>query len=295
MLSILIPTYNYDVTFLVNNLLEQAKSLNISYEIIVLDDGSPKDLSEMGGALSNLENVTFIQANKNCGLAASRNTLGKASKYDWLLFLDADVIPKSTVFIKEYLKHISTENHIIYGGLGYQKNKNTNSLRYKFGIKREAISSKKRIKHSYHHFHCSNILIQRQLFSEVQFDSNITSYGHEDTLFQYKVSQKKINIVHIDNFVFHLGLESNEIFLNKTKEGLNSLLKLEQEKKLPGNYTSIQKAYNFLMKFKLNQLFFKITTLLLPYILKNLKSNTPSLFLFDIFKLNYFCLLKLKK
>jgi len=295
MLSILIPTYNYDVTLLVNSLLEQTKELKLVYEIIVLDDGSPNDLNEMIITLSNLENVKFIQANKNSGLASARNALGKASKYDWLLFLDADVIPKSSFFIKKYLKHISSENQIIYGGLAYQKNETKNSLRYKFGVKREAISAKNRVKHSKYHFHCSNTLIQKKLFLEVEFDSDITCYGHEDTLFQYNISQKKINILHIDNFVYHLGIDSNDIFLKKTKESLSTLLKLENEKKLPSNYTSVQKAYIFLRKINLDQLFFKSTNIFISSILKNLKSNTPSLLLFDIFKLNYFCSLKLKK
>jgi len=295
MLSILIPTYNYDVIPLINSLLEQTKELKLVYEIIVLDDGSSKDMANMIFTLSNLENVKFIQSTKNSGLATSRNTLGKASKHEWLLFLDADVMPKSPVFIKEYLNHISSENHIIYGGLAYQKNRNANNLRYQFGIKREAISAINRVKHSKYHFHCSNTLIQKKLFLEVEFDSDITCYGHEDTLFQYNISQKKIDILHIDNYVYHLGIDSNEIFLSKTKEGLSSLLKLEQEKKLPNNYTSIQKAYTFLRKIKLNILFLRITNSITPYILKNLKSNSPSLFLFDIFKLNYFCYLKLKK
>jgi len=295
MLSILIPTYNYDVTLLVNSLLEQTKELKLVYEIIVLDDGSPNDLSEMIITLSNLKNVKLIQANKNSGLASARNALGKASKYDWLLFLDADIIPKSSFFIKEYLKHISSENQIIYGGLAYQKKENKNSLRYKFGIKREAISSRKRIKNSLSNFHCSNTLIQRKLFLEVEFDSNITCYGHEDTVFQFNIYQKGINILHIDNYVYHLGIDSNDIFLKKTKESINTLFKLENDKKLPLNYTSIQKAYIFLRKIKLDQLFFKSTNIFISGILKNLNSNTPSLFLFDIFKLNYFCSLKLKK
>ena len=38
MLSILIPTYNYDVTELVNTLHEQCLQAKLTFEILVLDD-----------------------------------------------------------------------------------------------------------------------------------------------------------------------------------------------------------------------------------------------------------------
>ena len=41
MLSILIPTYDYDCRHLVNDLHEQAEQAGIVYEIIVADDASP--------------------------------------------------------------------------------------------------------------------------------------------------------------------------------------------------------------------------------------------------------------
>jgi glycosyltransferase involved in cell wall biosynthesis len=44
MLSILIPTYNYDCTHLVSDLHQQADLLGIDYEIIVADDASPISL-----------------------------------------------------------------------------------------------------------------------------------------------------------------------------------------------------------------------------------------------------------
>ena len=41
MLSILIPTYQYDCSRLVNDLHLQAQQLGVPYEIIVADDASP--------------------------------------------------------------------------------------------------------------------------------------------------------------------------------------------------------------------------------------------------------------
>ena len=41
MLSILIPTYNYDCSRLVSDLQRQAERMGIGYEVIVADDASP--------------------------------------------------------------------------------------------------------------------------------------------------------------------------------------------------------------------------------------------------------------
>ena len=40
MLSILIPTYNFDCSVFVQALSNQAEALHVPYEIIVCDDGS---------------------------------------------------------------------------------------------------------------------------------------------------------------------------------------------------------------------------------------------------------------
>ncbi len=45
MLSILIPTYNYNTFSLVEELTNQAIATGISFEIIVLDDGSTDQIS----------------------------------------------------------------------------------------------------------------------------------------------------------------------------------------------------------------------------------------------------------
>jgi hypothetical protein len=289
MLSILIPTYNYDVSNLVETLIVQSEEIELKYEIIVADDYSSETIIDN----TLLKNNVFVKHNKlNIGLAKTRNYLAESSKYKWLLFLDADVLPKRIDFIKNYIKNISETNKVIYGGLDYMNN-NSDKLRYRYGTKREAISICKRNKKP-NNFHCSNFLIEKETFMDIKFDSSISSYGHEDTLFAYKTYKKRIFIKHIENSVYHLGIDSNNIFIDKTKEAINSLVLLEKASKLPLNLTLIQKIFLELKKYKFLILFYKISSLSMKYIIKNLNSKTPSVFLFDIYRLNYYCHLKLK-
>lgn len=289
MISVLIPTYNYDITNLVHEIQLQFSFLKIPHEIIINDDHSTD--KEILSKLKTLKGLKIIYSEKNRGLATSRNILAKHAKYKWLLFLDADVIPKSEDFISSYIEHVDIESVITYGGLAYKEDLYTNRLRYKMGIEREVFQ---KYKTEQLNIHFSNILISLAVFNTVKFDENITTYGHEDTLFHYQLTKKKCQINHINNPVYHLGIDENSVFILKNKSSILNLQTLENKKLIPENFTTLQKTYLKLKKFKLVKLFHVISNLVMKLIISNLKSKKPSLLLFDIYKLNYYCSLKIR-
>ena len=59
MLSILIPTYNYDATDLINALNIQLKSLDIIFEIRCYDDGSNGISNKKNSHINNIKNNYF--------------------------------------------------------------------------------------------------------------------------------------------------------------------------------------------------------------------------------------------
>ena len=58
MISLLIPTYNYNVHPLVLELNRQCKQCGIDFEIIVLDDAGTQFFDE-NQAINSIENCTF--------------------------------------------------------------------------------------------------------------------------------------------------------------------------------------------------------------------------------------------
>ena len=105
MLSILIPTYNYDCYDLVLELHRQATELNIEFEIIVADDCSNTELSRLQ-LINQLSNSKLIKPQHNLGRAKIRNFLADKSHYNYLLFLDSDSYPADNNFIKKYFSII---------------------------------------------------------------------------------------------------------------------------------------------------------------------------------------------
>lgn len=295
MLSILIPTYNYNVVPLVLELHKQCLECEISFEILVFDDASKLFLSE-NQQINSLENCRFEVLEKNIGRSAIRNLLAKKAKFNNLLFLDSDTIPIHTYFIKNYVAQINENDKVVYGGIKYQKEKPKKNqvLRWKYGNSREALSVEKRQENPYLSLLTLNFLIHKNIFSTVSFNESIPNLRHEDTLFSYNLMQQKIKIIHIENPVFHLGLDDFEVAIKKENESIMGLKYLTDHQLLPTDYVRLSKIAAKINKLKLNfafAFFYKITQFVF---LKNLSSNNPSLFIFDLYRLGNLCKLNSK-
>ena len=289
MLSILIPTYNYNAFSLVNELQKQAKETGIEFEILVLDDGSQK-LETENNKINELDFCSFEILKENIGRSAIRNLLAKKASFDNLLYLDSDTIPVANDFISNYLIHLNEEEKIVYGGIQYQKQKPKKSqlLRWKYGHLREALCVKTREENPYLRFLTLNFMIKKSVFEKVNFNETIPNLRHEDTLFSYELKQAKIPIIHIENPVFHLGLDDFEMAIKKENESIIALKFLIENNHIPKNYIGLSCLFYSIQKMKLvfiAAFFFRITK---PFLLKNLASKNPSLFVFDIYRLGYF-------
>ena len=186
MLSILVPTYNYNVFPLVQKLWEQCREQKIEFEILCQDDGSQSVHNIENNEISQFENCYFFLNEENIGRGKNINSLYKKSQYEWLLILDCDVMPVSDQFIENYLQEIKEPQvEVCYGGITYKKNRpeKTHILRWTYGYKRESLSAENRQKKPYQSSLTSNLLISREVFKTNRFSAIITKYGYEDLVF----------------------------------------------------------------------------------------------------------------
>ena len=292
MLSILIPTYNYNIEALVAELHAQTTACNIEFEIICYDDGSKNlELIAANESINSLKNTNYKVLGSNIGRSSIRNLLAKDAKYDLLLFLDADVIPVKKDFISKYLNSVTDSTNIIYGGIRYQEEspKKAHLLRWVYGRKREALPVTKRNKNIYLSFLTLNFIIRKTIFDSVSFNEDIPNLRNEDTLFSFNLKQAKIALAHIENPVYHLGLEDSNIFLKKSIESQDAMNQFLDEGLIDIKYTLITKTIYRLKKIKLDRLFSMTYPFTEKLFVTNLLSSKPSLFIFDLYKLSYLC------
>jgi len=280
MISILIPCYNFNITELVQEIHKQTKKTNKKFEIICAEDGSNKIFSNPN--IKRLQNVKYLKLKKNIGRSKIRNFLATEATFNSLLFIDCDSKIENENFIEKYINQINNEKKIVYGQTIYekQKPKKEQILHWKYGIKIE--SKRKKNIFSSHHF-----LIQKNIFKKVKFNENIKNYGHEDTIFWVELKKENFQFDFIENPLTHIGLETNERFLTKTKTALENLTMLNKKYDLKN--ISIIKTHKKLSQFLLENLMiytFKVTE---KMILKNLFSENPSMLLFQFYKLGYYC------
>lgn len=290
MLSILIPTYNYIALDLVRSLHRQLEGQDIVYEVICFDNGSNSKVNIHNEEINKIENCHFMALKKDGGRSRIKNLLVEKSIYSWLLFLDSDVLPVEKNFVQNYVNATKTRNEkVFYGGLRYfdEKPADDKMLRWIYGKDREEIPIKKRNLNPQKYFTAANFLIDKNIFNKIKFDENLLEYGHEDTLFALELKKRNIPIGQIDNPVYHLGLDKNEIFLEKIKKSIENLTYLQQQGKIGLDDNKLLKVNNSLKKTKISLV---ISFLFDKYSKKmetNLKSKSPSLFIFDLYRIGY--------
>ena len=289
-LSILIPVHEYNPTALLITLHKQCTSLGIPFEVIVFDDASSyESYTSWKPYLDKIINLHIYRTDNNMGRAGIRNELIKKATYEWILFLDVDTIPCQDDYLKKYLPFLTSVNTCICGGTAYKKiiPPANQQLRWTYGIAREEISAEKRNQNPFDTFTLNNLLIRKEVLLKFPLDHSIQKYGHEDTLLGMTLAASGINIVHIDNFVYHEGLDTNDIFLSKIKQSIETLVDLYKQKKLPSK-TKLIKLHNRLTVFRLNRLVASCIKPFIPAIEKNLLGPAPSMFYMDLLKLWYF-------
>ena len=118
MLSILIPTYNYNVFPLVLELKHQADKLGINYEILVQDDFSQDFINE-NYKTNSLTNCDFSINSQNLGRGKNINLLCSKSKYEYVLIVEADALPENEFYLKNCIEKLSKSTSVLFGGVKY--------------------------------------------------------------------------------------------------------------------------------------------------------------------------------
>ncbi len=292
MISILIPVFNYPVKDLVFRIREMAQRARIDYEILVADDASTDlALLEQNEFLNQLEDCTYFKFKGNKGRTATSHFLAENAQFEHLLFLDADVLPKNADFLSLILENL-VRAPVIFGGIAYPEDKPDlgKQLRFIYGHKRESRPFSLRKEQPYRSITLAAVTIKKELFYKINMP--LTNCYGLDIYFSYRLKQLNIDILHIDNPILHLGIESTPEFLSKTRSGLETMLMLEKNEAISITYRPLQVISLRFEKLQMAKPFIRFFNRIEPQALKNLNSEKPSLLVFDAWRLYHFLKLK---
>lgn len=275
MLSILIPTYNYDCSLLVSQLHAQCTEANIEFEIIVGNDGSTLNLQDLKNLTTNLKHFRLLDYKENRGRSAIRNILIDESKFDRLLFIDSDMLICKDDYIKAYLKE---QAPMVSGGLEIVEDNDPNFILHKKYEKNRSTNVAA----------TSNLLIKKHILDEFKF-IDLKKYGYEDIIFSFQVS-KKYEVKFIKNPLIHCGAIKTEDFLKRLEEASEVLVFLFKNDKYRNDIIKSTKLLRTYLKIRhFRGLFLLCFNLFKPLLVKQLKSKNPNLYLLDIYKLGLLC------
>jgi hypothetical protein len=288
MISVCIPVFNFNITALVDELSKQSSELNVPTEIIIIDDCSEFFKSENKKAAQALK---YIELPENIGRSKIRNLFLEYAKYEYLLFLDCDSLVVRNDFLSKYLEVLKKESSVICGGRIYpdQPPGRSKMLSWKHGVHKESMSVDVRKANPNKSFMTNNFVVAKECMNKIKFDERITKYGHEDTLFGYELAKQHIEITHIDNPVLNGDIETNEVFLKKTKQGVINLVHILSFLKHDEEFVKNVSLLNYYEKTKsfrgIQYVLYKIFRRPIYYFLKK---GYVSLKIFDFYKLGIF-------
>ena len=227
MISVCIPIHNYYTYPLVRRLVTQRDNLSHpeEIEIVCIDVNSSGYYLTQNNGICDI--AKYLSLKKDIGRAAIRNLFLKYTQGDWLLFLDDDsLVPEH--FLKKYLQQVNGKADVVVGGRSYDQRgeDEEHRLRYLYGTLHESQPVAKRNAKPYRYFLPCNFMIRRSVMERVLFDNRIIKYGNEGLLFAYKLEERKISMLHIDNAVVNGYVETNVEYLHKAVEEVEGLVEI---------------------------------------------------------------------
>ena len=134
-------------------------------------------------------------------------------------------------------------------------------------------------------------MVSKCVFEKIRFCESIKKYGHEDSLFGFDLQENDIKILHIDNPVIHIGIEPNDIFLSKTRAGIENLVAMKRIDGINSKFFSSIRLYRHYERLKSMRMLWvvRLTYSLFGKCLEKhlLNSRHPKLLYFNLYKIGY--------
>lgn len=218
-LSVLTPFYRYDPS----PMLKRFAQAPAGVEFVLLDDGSASAelVANVVSALSATgAPARVIVSERNLGRAKARNRLIAEAQGEYVLLLDADMLPDAASFLSIWLGIINTQApRVAFGGLSLAHAQRTPETALHFALfgRSDCQPAHRRARRAAQTTASSNLLVERAFLLEHPFDDLFIGWGFEDTDWALDVARSE-EILHVDNPATHAGLDDIDALMRKSAE-----------------------------------------------------------------------------
>lgn len=218
-LTICVPSYRDSAIPLLESLSALQNIDNCS--LVLFDDGSADEAAtqkHMEAIAAFPSPARLITSARNFGRSHARNRLVALAEAEWILLLDADMLPDDSEFLTRYIKAISRcgKPALIAGGFSLTQVSSDlmGRLHAIQAAASDCVPASLRNTDPGRYVFTSNILVHRDILSRVGFDDGFIGWGWEDVDWGFRVTED-FAVHHIENTATHLGLEPDKILVHK--------------------------------------------------------------------------------
>ncbi len=245
-LTIASPYLGDDPTNWIIRLSSDENAQNI--EIVLVDDGSNNENmdNKICEAISNWPGpASRIKLDKNTGRAAARNLAIDFANGSYILFVDADMMPKYDDYLEKYIDIINRQAAAIaFGGFITEAQELNHDLllHHDLSMRADCLKADKRVARGAYAVATNNLLVRSDLAKNHKFDPEFKGWGWEDTEWAIRVVNQGYGLIHIDNEAIHYGLDTSETMLRKYKEAGSNLAVMVKKHSFANRYLSVKTA-----------------------------------------------------
>lgn len=218
-LSVLTPFHRHDPS----PLLTAMRNAPDGVEFVLLDDGSGSAelLSHVLATASRLNAPARVVVwADNRGRSAGRNRLVAEAKGEYVLFLDADMIPDAPDFLAHWLYVAESAAPLAaFGGLSLRQAALTpeTALHHNLFGASDCRDARARSQSPAQFTASANLMVRRAFLDTLPFDDRFVGWGFEDVDWALSAASKT-TVLHIDNPATHAGLDDVDTLLRKSAE-----------------------------------------------------------------------------
>ncbi|MAV89421.1 MAG: hypothetical protein CMG05_02370 [Candidatus Marinimicrobia bacterium] len=226
-------------------------------EVIYIDDGSTDRSCDIFNTTTLKYKKKMFTLKENSGRVAARSKGVELAQYDWILFLNSNIVVNKDLII-EYTKSISSCDALVYmGSLKYQS-KDTTFCNYLNHPGRGINNYKNNSLVDYKNVLFSNCLVRRSVFDSINFNVNLRFYGGEELDWAYTMNQQFPNKIRASKYAIALR-NNHPDFIDHT----NKLLEFGKFNFIQLNETLQLDIVKYKVLLRSNRLFLSIFKIML--------------------------------